>query len=189
MPTIVSAMGKFSTAQIGFIVLIPYTVAAVFVYFWSKRADRTGKRAWHTAVSMVLAGMGLLAAGYLLPVNPILAMIGLTASAMGIYGAIAPFLSMPSAALTGAAAAAGLALINSLGNLGGFVAPYAVGLLNDATGNNQSGLLFLSLCLCTTAVATYLYARKRPEGDAALDPAVAATADVTDDSVAPAKLS
>ena len=169
--------------------LIPYTVAAVFVYFWSKRADRTGKRAWHTAVSMVLAGMGLLAAGYLLPVNPILAMIGLTASAMGIYGAIAPFLSMPSAALTGAAAAAGLALINSLGNLGGFVAPYAVGLLNDATGNNQSGLLFLSLCLCITAVATYLYARKRPEGDAALDPAVAATADVTADSAATAKLS
>ena len=70
MPTIVSAMGTFSTAQIGFIVLIPYSVAAVFVYFWSKRADRTGKRAWHTAVSMVLAGMGLLAAGYLLPSQP-----------------------------------------------------------------------------------------------------------------------
>ena len=106
-------------------------------------------------------------------------MIALTAAAMGIYGAIAPFLSMPSAALTGAAAASGLALVNSLGNLGGFVAPYAVGLLNDATGNNQSGLLFLSFCLCVTAVATYLYARRRPEGDAALDPAVKAAAEVT----------
>ena len=63
------------------------------------------------------------------------------------------------------------------------------GLLNDATGNNQSGLLFLSLCLCITAVATYLYARKRPEGDAALDPAVAATADVAADSAATAKFS
>ncbi|WP_436056771.1 MFS transporter [Arthrobacter sp. LjRoot78] len=178
MPTIVAALGKFSTAEVGFIVFIPYAIAAVFVYFWSKRADRTGKRAWHTAVSMVLAGMGLLAAGYLLPVNPILALIALTASAMGIYGAIAPFLSMPSAALTGAAAASGLALVNSLGNLGGFVAPYAVGMLKDATGNNQSGLLFLSFCLCVTAVATYLYARKRPEGDAALDPAVAAAAAV-----------
>jgi MFS transporter, ACS family, tartrate transporter len=178
MPTIVAALGKFSTAEVGFIVLIPYAIAAVFVYFWSKRADRTGKRAWHTSVSMVLAGMGLLAAGYLLPVNPILALIALTASAMGIYGAIAPFLSMPSAALTGAAAASGLALVNSLGNLGGFVAPYAVGLLKDATGNNQSGLLFLSFCLCVTAVATYFYARKRPEGDAALDPAVAAAAAV-----------
>ena len=140
MPTIVAALGKFSTAEVGFIVFIPYAVAAVFVYFWSKRADRTGKRAWHAAVSMVLAGVGLVAAGYLLPVNPFLAMVGLTLSAMGIYGAIAPFLSMPSAALTGAAAASGLALVNSLGNLGGFISPYAVGLLKDATGNNQSGL-------------------------------------------------
>lgn len=184
MPTIVAALGKFSTAEVGFIVFIPYAVAAVFVYFWSKRADRTGKRAWHSAVSMVLAGVGLLAAGYLLPVNPVLAMIGLTVSAMGIYGAIAPFLSMPSAALTGAAAASGLALVNSLGNLGGFISPYAVGLLKDATGSNQSGLLFLSLCLFLTAAATYLYARKRPEGDAALDPAVAAAA-----AVDPAKVS
>ncbi|MGY3318252.1 MFS transporter [Arthrobacter sp. TE12232] len=184
MPTIVAALGKFSMAEVGFIVFIPYAVAAVFVYFWSKRADRTGKRAWHSAVSMVLAGVGLLAAGYLLPVNPVLAMIGLTVSAMGIYGAIAPFLSMPSAALTGAAAASGLALVNSLGNLGGFISPYAVGLLKDATGSNQSGLLFLSLCLCLTAAATYLYARKRPEGDAALDPAVAAAA-----AVDPAKVS
>ena len=55
---------------------------------------------------------------------------------------------MPSAALTGAAAASGLAMVNSLGNLGGFMAPYAVGLLKDATGSNQSGLVFLALCLC-----------------------------------------
>jgi len=184
MPTIVAALGKFSTAEVGFIVFIPYAVAAVFVYFWSKRADRTGKRAWHASVSMVLAGVGLVAAGYLLPVNPFLAMVGLTLSAMGIYGAIAPFLSMPSAALTGAAAASGLALVNSLGNLGGFISPYAVGLLKDATGSNRSGLLFLSLCLCITAVATYLYARRRREGDAGLDPAVAAAA-----AVDPAKVS
>ena len=74
--------------------------------------------------------------------------------------------------------------MNSLGNLGGFISPYAVGLLKDATGSNQSGLLFLSLCLCITAVATYLYARRRPEGDAGLDPAVAAAA-----AVDPAKVS
>ncbi|MCA4133335.1 MFS transporter [Arthrobacter sp. M4] len=165
MPTIIAALGKFSTTEVGFITLIPYAVAAVFVYWWSKRADKTGKRAWHASASMILAGVGLVAAGYLLPVNAVLAMAGLVVSAMGIYGAIAPFLSMPSAALTGAAAASGLALVNSLGNLGGFVAPYAVGLLKDATGSNQSGLLFLSLCLAVTGVATYLYARRRREGD------------------------
>lgn len=167
LPTIVNAMGKFNTTEVGFIVLVPYAIAAVFVYFWSKRSDRTGNRVWHASMSMVLAAVGLLVSGLLLPVNAVLAMVFLTISAMGIYSAIAPFLAMPSAALTGAAAASGLAMVNSLGNLGGFVAPYAVGLLKDATGNNQSGLVFLAACLAITALATYLYARRRPEGVAA----------------------
>jgi ACS family tartrate transporter-like MFS transporter len=128
LPTIVKALGKFDSTQVGFIVFIPYAIAAVFVYFWSKRSDRTGNRVWHASMSMVLAAVGLLGAGYLLPVNAVLAMVFLTLAAMGIYSAIAPFLAMPSAALTGAAAAAGLAMVNSLGNLGGFVAPYIVGI-------------------------------------------------------------
>jgi MFS transporter, ACS family, tartrate transporter len=164
LPTIVNALGKFNSVQVGFIVFIPYAIAAVFVYFWSKRSDRTGNRVWHASVSMVIAAVGLLGAGYLLPVNAVLAMVFLTVAAMGIYSAIAPFLAMPSAALTGAAAAAGLAMVNSLGNLGGFVAPSIVGILRDATGNSQSGLVFLAACLAITAVATYLYAHKRPEG-------------------------
>ena len=75
-------------------------------------------------------------------------------------------------------------MVNAMGDLGGFVAPYAVGLLNDATRSSLAGLLFLSPCLGITAVATFLYARNRPEGDAALDPAVAAAA-----AVDPAKVS
>lgn len=175
LPTIVKALGKFDTVQVGFIVFIPYAIAAVFVYFWSKRSDRTGNRVWHASVSMVLAAVGLLGAGYLLPVNAVLAMVFLTLAAMGIYSAIAPFLAMPSAALTGAAAAAGLAMVNSLGNLGGFVAPYIVGILKDSTGNSQSGLTFLAACLAITAVATYLYARNRPEGVSAPAATVSAT--------------
>ncbi|MFC9353436.1 MFS transporter [Arthrobacter sp. NPDC057013] len=164
MPTIVAALGKFNTTQVGFIVAIPYTIAAVFVYFWGRRSDRTGNRVLPASISMVMAAVGLVAAGSLVQVNAVLAMIALTLAAMGIYSAIAPFLAMPSTALVGAAAAAGLAMVNSLGNLGGFVAPYIVGVLNDATGDNRSGLLFLAACLAVTAVATYLYARRRPEG-------------------------
>ena len=164
MPTIVAALGKFTTTEVGFIVAIPYTIAAVFVYYWGRRSDRTGNRVMHASISMVMAAVGLVAAGSLVQVNAILALIALTLAAMGIYSAIAPFLAMPSTALVGAAAAAGLAMVNSLGNLGGFVAPYIVGVLNDATGNNRSGLLFLAACLAVTAVATFLYARKRPEG-------------------------
>jgi ACS family tartrate transporter-like MFS transporter len=164
MPTIVAALGKFNTTEVGFIVAIPYTIAAVFVYYWGRRSDRTGNRVMHACISMVMAAVGLVAAGSLVQVNAILAMMALTLAAMGIYSAIAPFLAMPSTALVGAAAAAGLAMVNSLGNLGGFVAPYIVGVLNDATGDNRSGLLFLSACLAVTALATYLYARRRPEG-------------------------
>jgi ACS family tartrate transporter-like MFS transporter len=164
MPTIVAALGKFNTTEVGFIVAIPYTIAAVFVYFWGRRSDRTGNRVMHASISMVMAAIGLVAAGSLVQVNAILALIALTLAAMGIYSAIAPFLAMPSTALVGAAAAAGLAMVNSLGNLGGFVAPYAVGLLNDATGDNRSGLVFLAACLAITALATFLYAGKRPEG-------------------------
>jgi ACS family tartrate transporter-like MFS transporter len=164
MPTIVAALGKFNTTEVGFIVAIPYTIAAVFVYFWGRRSDRTGNRVMHASISMVMAAIGLVAAGSLVQVNAVLALMALTLAAMGIYSAIAPFLAMPSTALVGAAAAAGLAMVNSLGNLGGFVAPYAVGLLNDATGDNRSGLVFLAACLAITALATFLYARKRPEG-------------------------
>jgi ACS family tartrate transporter-like MFS transporter len=164
LPTIVAALGKFNTTQVGFIVAIPYTIAAFFVYFWGRRSDRTGNRVLHASISMVMAAVGLLAAGYLVQVNAVLAMLALTLAAMGIYSAIAPFLAMPATALVGAAAAAGLAMVNSLGNLGGFVAPYAVGLFNDATGDNRSGLIFLAACLAITAAATYLYGRTRPEG-------------------------
>ena len=164
LPTIVKALGDLSTTQVGFIVAIPYAVAAVFVYFWSKRVDRTGNRVMHASISMVMAAVGLALAGYLVQVNGVLAMLAITLAAMGIYSAIAPFLAMPSTALVGAAAAAGLALVNSLGNLGGFLAPYIVGILNDATGSNRAGLFFLAAVLAVTALATYAYARNRAEG-------------------------
>ncbi|HYP46408.1 MAG TPA: MFS transporter [Propionibacteriaceae bacterium] len=173
LPTIVKALGNLSNTATGFVVAIPYLVAAVFVWFWSRRSDRTGNRVFHACTSMLMAAVGLALAGYLVAVNGVLAMAALTLAAMGIYSAIAPFLALPSTALVGAAAASGLAMINSLGNLGGFLAPYMVGILNDATGNNRSGLLFLAACLAVTAVATYLYARNRPEGRLAARPETA----------------
>jgi MFS transporter, ACS family, tartrate transporter len=94
-----------------------------------------------------------------LQASPVWAMVALCVCAMGIFSAISPFWELPSAALAGAAAAAGIALINSLGNLGGFVAPYAVGALVDRTGNAQAGLFLLAGVLLVTAIATFLYGR------------------------------
>jgi ACS family tartrate transporter-like MFS transporter len=164
MPTVVSEIGDFSKTQIGFIVFIPYTIAAFFVYFWSRHSDRTGERVGHTSFSMLLAAVGLVSSGYLLQVNPILAMAFITIGAMGIYSAIAPFWELPAAALTGAAAASGIALINSLGNLAGFVSPYAVGILVDRTGDTRSGLILLAGVLFLTSIATFLYGRATRAG-------------------------
>lgn len=164
MPTIVAELGDFSSLQVGLIVFVPYGIAAVWTYLWGRHSDRRRERVAHSAVSMVLGAVGLVAAGYLLQVGPVLALAALTLAAMGIYSAIAPFLEMPAAAFAGAAAASGIALVNSIGNLGGFAAPYAVGALNDATGDSRAGLVLLGAVLAVTAVATYLYGRRTGAG-------------------------
>ena len=164
LPTIVQSLGAYSTLEVGLLSAIPYGVAAFFLYYWARRSDRTGLRALHAAASMVLAAVGLLGAGLLSGVSPVLALVFLTIAAMGIYSATAPLLSMPSSVFVGAAAAAGIGLVNAVGNVGGFVAPYAVGLINEATGTSSASLVFLSACLVVTAIATALYAGRRPEG-------------------------
>ena len=164
LPSIVKAMGDLSTTQVGFIVPIPYICGALFVFYWSRHSDRTGERVGHTTFSMLLGAAGLLASAILLQASPVWAMVALCVCAMGIFSAISPFWELPSAALAGAAAAAGIALINSLGNLGGFVAPYAVGALVDRTGNAQAGLFLLAGVLLVTAIATFLYGRRTGAG-------------------------
>ena len=160
LPTIVKAMGDLSNTQVGFIVPIPYICAAVFVWFWSRHSDRTNERVVHTSGAMLLGAIGLVVAGFLIQTSPVLALIAICVAAMGIFAAISPFWELPAAALAGAAAASGIALINSLGNLGGFAAPYAAGALDDLTGNSKSGLLMLAAVLLITATATFLYGRK-----------------------------
>jgi MFS transporter, ACS family, tartrate transporter len=165
LPSIVKAMGtNLSNTLVGFIVPIPYICAAAFVFYWSRHSDRTGERVGHATFSMLLGSVGLLASGLLLQANPVWAMVALCFCAMGIFSAISPFWELPSAALAGAAAAAGIALINSLGNLGGFVAPYAVGALVDRTGDAKAGLFLLSAVLLVTAIATFLYGRRTGAG-------------------------
>jgi ACS family tartrate transporter-like MFS transporter len=164
LPSIVKAMGNLSTTQVGFIVPIPYICAAAFVFYWSRHSDRTGERVGHTTLSMLLGAAGLVASGFLLQTSPVWAIVAICVCAMGIFSAFSPFWELPAAAMAGAAAAAGIALINSLGNLGGFAAPYAVGALVDRTGDAKYGLLLLAAVLFVTAVATFLYGRATGAG-------------------------
>ena len=91
--------------------------------WWTRHSDVKRERVWHVAGPLVVGGLSLIAAAYL--GNPVVAALALTICAMGIYAGLPTFWTLPTGFLTGSAAAGGIALINSIGNLGGFVGPYA----------------------------------------------------------------
>src|SRR3954469_8529213 len=141
---IVDKVGGLSDVGKGFVTAIPYTVAIVGLVVISRHSDRTGERKRHAAVSMAVAA-GAFALSTV--VSPVAAIACLAVGLFFLLGAHPVFWAMPAAFLSGAAAAAGIALINSIGNLGGFVGPYLVGLMKDATGSTDAGLLTLSCIL------------------------------------------
>jgi MFS transporter, ACS family, tartrate transporter len=126
-----------------------YTVAIVGLVLISRHSDRTGERKRHVAIPLAIAAVAFALSTVVSPV----AAIG--ALAMGLFfllGAHPVFWTMPAALLSGTAAAAGIALVNSIGNLGGFVGPYLVGLMKDATGSTDGGLLTLAVILAIGSV-------------------------------------
>jgi D-galactonate transporter len=138
LPTIVKDFG-FSNLQTGLITAIPYLVGAVAVFLWPLLSDRMHERKWNTALAFLVASGGLALSTYF--PDPLHKMAVLSICAVGLF-AIAPlFWTLPTAFLSGTAAAGGIALINSIGNLAGFVAPYVMGYLKDATGGFTAGLL------------------------------------------------
>ncbi|MGO9174426.1 MAG: MFS transporter [Rhodomicrobium sp.] len=128
LPQIVKAFG-FSTFMTGWVVAIPYLFSAIVMVLWTRNSDRTGERVWHLATASFLGGAGLIAGAYL--GDPLIAMVALTFGSIGIYAGLPTFWTLPTALLTGTAAAGGIALINAIGNLGGFAGPYLVGWIRD----------------------------------------------------------
>jgi ACS family tartrate transporter-like MFS transporter len=137
---------------VGFIAALPYIAAAIGMVLLGWSSDRSGERFWHVAVPSLVGAAGFAASAFLH--SPVLAMLALTVAAVGDLGSRGPFWALPGRFLSGSALAGGIALINTLGSLGGFVGPYAVGLVKDATGSFTGGLLLLALMLVASAVAT-----------------------------------
>ena len=102
----------------------------------------------------VVSGLALIASAYLS--NPVLAAVALSICAAGVYAAVPTFWSLPTGFLTGSAAAGGIALINSIGNLGGFVGPYVIGWIKDATGEITLGLVVLAAGPIMAGVVTFV---------------------------------
>lgn len=153
LPTIIKSMGHTDVVEIGLISSIPYSVSVVVMLLIARSADRTGERRWHVAIPGMLGAVGL-ALSVILAKDGTLAIAALTLGLSGIMTTLPLFWSLPTAFLAGTGAAAGIALINSLGNLAGFVSPYAVGWLKDATGSTDAGVYLLAAAMVVGVLLT-----------------------------------
>ena len=151
LPQIVRAMG-YSVQQFGLILILPYGLSALAMLVWGRHSDTSGERVLHVAGAALLGAAGLLASVHA-PSNA-LAIAAVTCASMGIYAALAPFWAIPPLFLRGTAAAAGIALINAIGNLGGFVGPYAVGVIKQHTDRFSAGFEMLAVVVFIAAALT-----------------------------------
>jgi ACS family tartrate transporter-like MFS transporter len=141
LPQIVKAFGV-SNLQAGFITALPYVVGVISIVWWGRHSDRTLERRYHLAFPLFVASAGIAISTTL--DDPTMKMVALSIAGFGIFGCLPVFWTFPTAFLSGAAAAGGIALINSIGNLAGFAGPYVMGRIKDLTGSYTGGLLSLS---------------------------------------------
>ena len=150
MPALVQSAGVTGTLRIGLFTAIPYTGAVVAMVLLGANADRRRERRWHAAIPMTIGAI-FLSLSALAGTHTALAMVCLTIAAAGVLSSGALFWSLPTAFLGGVAAAAGIAAINSVGNLAGFVSPYVVGWLKDLTHSTEAGMFAVSAVLIVGA--------------------------------------
>ncbi|MEB2552265.1 MFS transporter [Burkholderia gladioli] len=143
LPTIIKSTGVTDSFTIGLLSAIPYAAAVVGMILIARSADRRRERRWHVALPAALGAIGLLLS-VVWAHQTALAMVGLTLATIGILTTLPLFWSLPTAFLGGTAAAAGIALVNSIGNLAGFLSPYMIGWLKQATGSNDAGMVMLA---------------------------------------------
>jgi MFS transporter, ACS family, tartrate transporter len=156
LPQIVKQLGV-SNMQVGWVTMIPYGCGAVSMVFCGWIADRLGDRRWTLFWTCIIATAGLITAA--LTLGTWWSLVGMTIAAIGFYGTKGPFWAIPSMWLTGTAAAAGLAWINSIGNLGGFFGPTMVGWAKELTGSFAGGLYALAVCAAISAIVSLLWIR------------------------------
>jgi ACS family tartrate transporter-like MFS transporter len=157
IPQIVKGMSGQSDLLVGFISAIPY-IGATFAMLWlGASSDRRNERFLHVAIPSFIGAAGFVGSALLR--SPVPAMIALTIAAMGDLATRGPFWALPPRFLSGSALAAGIALINTIGSLGGFVGPTLVGYVREASGGFTGGLLFLAGLLVVAGVGSMLLRR------------------------------
>src|ERR1700710_1314155 len=142
LPQIVKAFG-FSNGQTGFVTAVPYLFGSIAMVLWARHSDKTRERVMHVGAPLLLTAVALGVCGYM--DNPYVTMVALIVAAIGIFCTFAVFWTLPTAWLSGTAAAGAIALINSIGNLAGFGGPYLIRWVKEATGSTSTGLLVLAV--------------------------------------------
>jgi MFS transporter, ACS family, tartrate transporter len=159
LPQMIKQLG-LTNMQVGWVALIPYVCGAISMVIWGWYSDRINERRWNLFIACVVAAIGLIVAGQ--TIGTPWAVVGMSIAAIGLYGSKGPFWTFPSMILTGTAAASGIAWINCIGNLGGFIGPTAVGWAKDYTGSFASGLYVLAGFALLAAVSTFGLTLKSP---------------------------
>ncbi|WP_339467091.1 MFS transporter [Pseudomonas capeferrum] len=164
MPQIIKGFSSELThTQIGLIAMLPYIVATVAMVIWSRSSDRRNERKVHSAIPLAVAALGLVGAGMLS--SPVASMAMICVALSGLYSFKSPFWALPTLFLDRATAAVSIAVINSIGNLGGFVGPSMIGVVKGNSQSAATGLLFLSALLLIAFLMTALMRVTNKEPD------------------------
>jgi MFS family permease len=180
LPTIIDGFqtqsgGTFDVMQKGLITAVPYVPAAVALVLWSLDVSRRGLRTWHIVIPAVVGAVSIPLALY--AGSPALTIAVVAVTAMAIFAALPNFWTLPTQFLTGAAAAAGVALINTIGNLAGFSAPYITGAVHDWTGGYEAPMFIVGgFMLLSAVLMAVLAGRGRTRTARSTAPAIVAEA-------------
>jgi D-galactonate transporter len=150
-PTIIRQSGVKDPFSIGLLTMVPYTLALISMILVGRHADKTRERRWHVVVPGIVAAIGFILCAQA-GSSTLIAMTGLTMAVVGIVTALPMFWALPTSFLGGTAAAAGIALVNCTGNLGGFFSPAIIGFLKTYTGTLNSGLFMVCGCMLMSSI-------------------------------------
>jgi nitrate/nitrite transporter NarK len=154
LPQIVKAFGLGSNITVGFVTAIPYVIGTIGMVLWGLSSDRSRERKGHVAFALFVSAAGICVAA--LMDDPTIKMLCLGIAGFGIFASLPVFWTLPTAFLSGPAAAGGIAIINSIGNLSGFAGPFAMGWIRDQTGSYTGGLLTIAATAVIAMVVVIL---------------------------------
>jgi MFS family permease len=159
LPSAIRSLGVENNLLIGILTAMPYVFAGFGAVLNSRLSDRARERRWHAATPCVIAGLALIC-GFLLSSRvPALGLLLLCTTGAGIYATLGPKWALMTEILPRRTAGVALGLVNGVGNIGGFLGPYAVGALHDSTQSFAAGFVFLSLCLIVSGIMMLLVAK------------------------------